>query len=73
MQRAHPPSAEAPLRPGVRGLVQRRIIAPNAGLKPPINRFVEENNADPKPFVWTADPNRIIAAVQREAKVRVNQ
>lgn len=22
-----------------------------------INRFVEDTNADPKPFVWTADPN----------------
>jgi transposase len=34
-------------------------------LQAAINRFVEENNADPKPFVWTADPNRVIAAVQR--------
>ena len=34
-------------------------------LQAAINRFVEENNADPKPFVWTTDPNRIIAAVQR--------
>jgi transposase len=24
-----------------------------------------ETNGNPKPFVWTADPNRVIAAVQR--------
>ena len=30
-----------------------------------INRFVEETNADPKPFVWTADPDRVLAAVKR--------
>jgi transposase len=30
-----------------------------------INRFVEETNQMPKPFTWTADPDRIIAAVRR--------
>lgn len=30
-----------------------------------INRFVEETNANPKPFVWTADPVRVLAAVKR--------
>jgi hypothetical protein len=30
-----------------------------------INRFVAETNADPKPFVWTADPKRVLAAVKR--------
>jgi transposase len=30
-----------------------------------INRYIEEANHDPKPFVWTADPNKIIAARQR--------
>lgn len=30
-----------------------------------INRFVAETNNNPKPFVWTAEPNRIIAAVNR--------
>ena len=34
-------------------------------LKAAINRFVAETNADPKPFVWTADPNRVLAAVKR--------
>ena len=30
-----------------------------------INRFVQETNQMPKPFTWTADPDRIIAAVRR--------
>ena len=30
-----------------------------------INRFVAETNQMPKPFIWTADPDRIIAAVRR--------
>ena len=34
-------------------------------LQAAINRFVEETNANPKPFIWTADPNRVLAAVKR--------
>jgi hypothetical protein len=34
-------------------------------LKAAINRFVAQNNADPKPFIWTADPRRVLAAVKR--------
>ena len=34
-------------------------------LKTAINSFVAETNAEPKPFVWTADPNRVLAAVKR--------
>lgn len=34
-----------------------------------INAFVKENNNDPKPFKWTADPNKIIAAVNRGHQV----
>ena len=30
-----------------------------------INRFVAETNADPRSFVWTADPARVLAAVNR--------
>ena len=33
-------------------------------LKAAINRFVAQNNADPKPFIWTADPGRVLAAVK---------
>jgi transposase len=45
--------------------LKRGVFRSIVDLQAAINRFVEENNADPKPFVWTADPNRIIAAVQR--------
>jgi len=34
-----------------------------------INRFVAETNQMPKPFIWTADPDQIIAAVRREHQV----
>jgi hypothetical protein len=34
-------------------------------LQAAINRFLAETNGDPKPFVWTADPDKIIAAVRR--------
>lgn len=38
-------------------------------LQAAINRFLVEQNENPKPFVWTADPDRIIAAVKRGHQV----
>ena len=34
-------------------------------LQAAINRFIKENNQEPKPFIWKADPDEIIAAVKR--------
>jgi transposase len=34
-------------------------------LKAAIHRFIADANHEPKPFVWTAEPKRILAAVQR--------
>jgi transposase len=34
-------------------------------LKDAIHRFLDGTNANPKPFTWTKDPNKIIAAVKR--------
>ena len=34
-------------------------------LQAAINRFVADHNQQPKPFVWTADPDKIIAAANR--------
>jgi transposase len=34
-------------------------------LEAAIIRFVAENNDQPKPFVWTANPKRILSAVKR--------
>ena len=38
-------------------------------LQAAINRFLAEHNECPKPFVWTADPDKIIAAVRRGHQV----
>ncbi|MBL6599636.1 MAG: IS630 family transposase, partial [Alphaproteobacteria bacterium] len=38
-------------------------------LQAAINRFVAETNENPKPFTWTADPDKIIAAVKRGHQV----
>jgi transposase len=34
-----------------------------------INRFLAETSNNPKPFTWTADPDKIIAAVRRGHQV----
>ena len=34
-------------------------------LQAAINRYLTEHNQCPKPFIWTADPNRIIEKVNR--------
>jgi transposase len=34
-------------------------------LQAAINRLIKEHNQTPKPFIWKADPNEIIAAVKR--------
>ena len=45
--------------------LKRGVFRSVDDLKTAINRFVAETNADPKPFVWTADPRRVLAAVKR--------
>jgi transposase len=45
--------------------LKRAAFRSLADLKAAINRFVAETNSNPKPFVWTADPNRVLAAVKR--------
>src|SRR6266542_3226119 len=50
------------LRQAHKSAPQTRSVA---DLEDAINHFVAETNADPKPFVWTARPNRILAAVKR--------
>jgi hypothetical protein len=34
-----------------------------------INRFLDEHNEQSRPFTWTADPDKIIAAVRRGHQV----
>jgi hypothetical protein len=38
-------------------------------LQAAIKRFLAETNADPRPFRWTKDPGKIIAAVKRGHQV----
>ena len=45
--------------------LSRGVFRSVTDLKAAIERFVAETNADPKPFIWTARPNRILAAVKR--------
>jgi transposase len=45
--------------------LKRGVFRSIDDLKAAIHRFIAETNNDPKPFVWTAEPRRIIAAVQR--------
>jgi transposase len=45
--------------------LKRGVFRSVADLQAAINRFVEETNSDPKPFVWTADTKRVLAAVKR--------
>jgi transposase len=45
--------------------LKRGVFRSIVELQAAINRFLRETNDDPKPFVWTADPDRIIAAVRR--------
>jgi transposase len=45
--------------------LQRGVFHSIADLQAAINRFLEDTNQNPKPFLWTADPNAIIAAVRR--------
>ncbi len=45
--------------------LKRGVFRSVVDLQTAINRFIDETNDDPKPFVWTADPDKIIAAVKR--------
>jgi transposase len=45
--------------------LKRGVFHSLVDLQAAINRFVAETNKNPKPFTWTADPDKIIAAVKR--------
>ena len=45
--------------------LKRGVFRSVDDLKAVINRYIVETNGDPKPFVWTADPRRVLAAVKR--------
>lgn len=45
--------------------LKRGVFRSIVDLQAAINRFLDEHNAEPRPFTWTADPDKIIAAVRR--------
>jgi transposase len=45
--------------------LKRGVFRSIVDLQGAINRFLSETNDQPKPFVWTTDPDKIIAAVRR--------
>jgi transposase len=49
--------------------LKRGVFLSVVDLQAAINRFVVENNAKPKAFTWTADPDKIIRAVRRGYQV----
>ncbi len=49
--------------------LKRGVFHSVIDLQAAINRFVAEHNQKPKPFLWTADPAKIIAAVKRGHQV----
>ena len=49
--------------------LKRGVFRSLQELKDAIHRFLDHTNANPKPFTWTKDPNKIIAAVKRGYQV----
>ena len=49
--------------------LKRGVFTGIVDLQAAINRFLRETNANPTPFVWTADPDAIIEKVRRGKQV----
>ena len=45
--------------------LQRGVFRSLVDLQAAINRYLDDHNQNSKPFVWTADPERILAAANR--------
>jgi transposase len=45
--------------------LKRGVFRSIVDLQAAINRYLAEHNREPKPFVWTANPNRVLAAIER--------
>jgi hypothetical protein len=48
-----------------RGRLRRGVFRSVAALKATITRLLAQTTSNRKPFVWTADPKRALAAVKR--------
>ena len=49
--------------------LKRGVFHSLVALQAAINRFLVEANQNPRPFRWTKDPDKIIAAVRRGHQV----
>ncbi len=49
--------------------LKRGVFRSVDALRDAIDSFTADTNANPTPFVWTKDPNKIIAAVRRGRQV----
>jgi transposase len=45
--------------------LKRGVFRSIVDLQAAINRFLAEHNREPKPFVWKANPKRVLAAIER--------
>ena len=45
--------------------LRRGVFCAIVDLQAAIHRCIAERNTEPKPFVWTADPDRVLAAISR--------
>ena len=45
--------------------LKRGVFCSLVDLQAAINRYVAEHNKHPKPFTWTADPDRVLTAIAR--------
>jgi transposase len=45
--------------------LKRGVFRSIVDLQAAIHRYIAEHNDDPKPFTWTADPDRVLAAISR--------
>lgn len=45
--------------------IRRGVFRSVSELVSTINAYIEEHNRDPKPFIWTAKANEILAKVKR--------
>jgi len=49
--------------------LKRGVFRSPQELKEAIHSFIDDTNGNPQPFMWTKDPDKIIAAVKRGHQV----
>jgi transposase len=49
--------------------LRRGVFRSIVDLQAAIHRYIAEHNTEPKPFIWTADPDRVLAAINRGKQV----